>query len=184
MLTLLSDAATKRPLLCVIDDAQWVDAGSAAVLSFVARRLLADPVGMLFAIRETAEPHPSLQVLPALRVTGLPEQDAYELLAAAVARPVHPDVAARIVAETEGNPLAIVEAAAGRLPSNCAGTYRCLNRCPSVTGSKTCSHGASGTYPRHAVAAPAGGRRAAGRRRSAVAGGLRAGHPGVRGGAG
>ena len=83
------------------------------VLSFVARRLLADPVGMLFAIRETAEPHPSLQALPALRVTGLPEQDAYELLAAAVARPVHPDVAARIVAETEGNPLAIVEAAAG-----------------------------------------------------------------------
>ena len=113
VLTLLSDAATKRPLLCVIDDAQWVDAESAAVLSFVARRLLADPVGMLFAIRETAEPHPSLQALPALRVTGLPEQDAYELLAAAVARPVHPDVAARIVAETEGNPLAIVEAAAG-----------------------------------------------------------------------
>ena len=90
-----------------------MDAESAEVLSFVARRLLADPVGMLFAIRETAQPHPSLQALPALRVTGLPEQDAYELLAAAVARPVHPDVAARIVAETEGNPLAIVEAAAG-----------------------------------------------------------------------
>ena len=67
-------------MLCVIDDAQWLDDESADVLSFVARRLLADRVGMLFALRETTEPDPRLQALPGLRLAGLPEQDAYELL--------------------------------------------------------------------------------------------------------
>ena len=87
VLTLLSDAAEARPVLCVIDDAQWLDDESADVLGFVARRLLADRVGMLFAIRETTEPDPRLQALPGLRLAGLPEQDAYELLATAVNGP-------------------------------------------------------------------------------------------------
>ncbi|MEK6438636.1 helix-turn-helix transcriptional regulator [Pseudonocardia sp. T1-2H] len=112
VLTLLSDAAGGRPVLCVIDDAQWLDDESADVLGFVARRLLADPVGMLFAIRETAEPDPRLQALPGLRLAGLPEPDAYELLATAVDRPIDAVVAERIVAGTGGNPLAIVEGAA------------------------------------------------------------------------
>ena len=72
VLTLLADAAEVRPVLCVIDDAQWLDDESADVLSFVARRLLADRVGMLFAIRETTEPDPRLQALPGLRLAGLP----------------------------------------------------------------------------------------------------------------
>ena len=88
VLTLLADAAEVRPVLCVIDDAQWLDDESADVLGFVARRLLADRVGMLFAIRETTEPDPRLQALPGLRLAGLPEQDAYELLET-VDQPTH-----------------------------------------------------------------------------------------------
>ena len=76
VLTLLADAAEVRPVLCVVDDAQWLDEESADVLSFVARRLLADRVGMLFAVRETTEPDPRLQALPGLRIAGLPAQDA------------------------------------------------------------------------------------------------------------
>ena len=90
VLTLLSDAAEARPVLCVIDDAQWLDEESADTLSFVARRLLADRVGMLFAIRETAEPDPRLQALPGLRIAGLPEPDAYELLEASTSWPSTP----------------------------------------------------------------------------------------------
>ena len=93
-LTLLADAAEVRPVLCVVDDAQWLDDESADVLSFVARRLLADRVGMLFAMRETAEPDPRLQALPGLRIAGLPEQDAYELLKTSISRPVDAAVAA------------------------------------------------------------------------------------------
>src|SRR4051812_1037993 len=88
VLTLLSDTAQDRPVLCVIDDAQWLDDESADVLGIVARRLLADRVGMLFAIRETTEPDPHLQALPGLQLTGLPEPDAYELLATAAGRPI------------------------------------------------------------------------------------------------
>jgi DNA-binding CsgD family transcriptional regulator len=112
VLTLLADAARRRRVLCVIDDAQWLDDESADVLSFVARRLLADRVGMLFAMRETTGPDSRLQALPSLRLAGLSEPDAYELLATAAGRPIETAVAERIVAGTGGNPLAIVETAA------------------------------------------------------------------------
>jgi DNA-binding CsgD family transcriptional regulator len=107
--------------LCMIDDAQWLDDESADVLGFVARRLLADRVGMLFAIRETTEPDPRLQALPGLRLAGLPEQDAYELLASVVNGPIDAEAAERIVAGTGGNPLAIVEAAAELTPEELRG---------------------------------------------------------------
>jgi hypothetical protein len=77
-LTLFADAADARPVLCLVDGAQWLDDESADVLTFVARRLLADGVGMVVALRETTEPNPRLQALPGLRVAGLPEPDAYE----------------------------------------------------------------------------------------------------------
>ncbi|WP_222266238.1 helix-turn-helix transcriptional regulator [Modestobacter marinus] len=111
VLTLLSDAAEERPVLCVIDDAQWLDEESADILSFAARRLLADRVGMVFAIRETTEPSARLQALPSLRITGLPAPDAHELLKTSTGRPIDARVAERVVAETGGNPLAIVESA-------------------------------------------------------------------------
>jgi DNA-binding CsgD family transcriptional regulator len=111
VLTLLADAAEVRPVVCVIDDAQWLDEESADVLSFVARRLLAERIGMLFAVRETTEPDARLQGLPDLQVAGLPKPEAYELLKMSISGPIDAAVAERIVAETEGNPLALVEAA-------------------------------------------------------------------------
>jgi DNA-binding CsgD family transcriptional regulator len=121
VLTLLSDAAETRPVLCVIDDAQWLDEESADLLSFVARRLLADRVGLLFGLRETSDAEPRLQALPDLRISGLPEQAAHELLQTSNSQPIDPLVAARIVAETGGNPLAVVEAARELTPDQLGG---------------------------------------------------------------
>jgi DNA-binding CsgD family transcriptional regulator len=121
VLTLLSDAAKTRPVLCVIDDAQWLDEESADLLSFVARRLLADRVGLLFAVRETADAKPRLQALPDLRISGLPEQAAYELLKTSISQPIDSPVAARIVTETGGNPLAILETARELTPEQLDG---------------------------------------------------------------
>ena len=120
VLPLLADAAEARPVLCLVDDAQWLDEESADILGFVARRLLADGVGMVFALRETTEPDPRLQALPGLRVAGLPEPDAYELLQTSISRPIDVGVAARIVVETGGNPLA-VEAARELAPEQLGG---------------------------------------------------------------
>jgi DNA-binding CsgD family transcriptional regulator len=111
VLTLLSDAAEARPVLCVIDDAQWLDDESAHVIGIVARRLLADRVGMLIAVRDTTDHDPRLQGLPTLRLSGLPEQHALELLATMVSPPPAPEVAHHIVVETCGNPLALLEVA-------------------------------------------------------------------------
>ena len=122
VLTLLSDVAETTPVLCVVDDAQWLDEESADLLSFVARRLLADRVGLLFGVRETAGDEPRLQALPSRRLPGLPEQAARELLKTSVSRPIDPHVANRIVAETEGNPLAVVEAAGELTPDQLGGT--------------------------------------------------------------
>jgi DNA-binding CsgD family transcriptional regulator len=121
VLTLLADTAEVRPLLCVIDDAQWLDEESADVLGFVARRLLADRVGMLFAIRETTEPDARLQALPGVEVAGLPEPDAYELLKMSISGPIDVAVAQRIIAETGGNPLALIEAARELSPEQLSG---------------------------------------------------------------
>ena len=101
-LTLITEAAVERPVLCVIDDAQWLDRASAAVLGFVARRLLADRVGMLFAIRD-GEPHAAgFEGLAERRIGGLSDKAAHELLDASVGRALHPRVARRIVAEGAG----------------------------------------------------------------------------------
>src|SRR6476661_6206309 len=100
VLTLLANVADARPVLCVVDDAQWLDDESADILNFVARRLLADRVGMLFAVRETTEPDSRLQALPGLQVAGLPKPDVYELLKTSISGPLDAAVAERVVAET------------------------------------------------------------------------------------
>jgi DNA-binding CsgD family transcriptional regulator len=105
-LSLLSEAAEQQPLLCVIDDAQWLDRASALVLAFVARRLLAEPVALVFATREPGE---EFRGLPELLVGGLGEGDARELLSSVIGGPLDERVRDRIVAETRGNPLALLE---------------------------------------------------------------------------
>jgi len=105
-LSLLSEVAEQQPLLCVIDDAQWLDRASAQALAFVARRLLAEPVALVFATREPGEEY---RGLPELLVGGLGEGDARELLSSVIGGPLDERVRDRIVAETRGNPLALLE---------------------------------------------------------------------------
>ena len=106
VLSLLSAAADKRPLLCVVDDAQWLDHASALTLAFVARRLVAEPVGIAFATRELGE---DLRQLAGLEVHGLHNGDARALLETAVRFILDERVRDRIIAETRGNPLALLE---------------------------------------------------------------------------
>ena len=99
VLSLFAEAADDRPLLCLVDDAQWLDHASALTLAFVARRLLAEPVGIVFAARE---PGDELQHLAELEVRGLHEEDARALLATAVVFQLDERVRDRVVAETQG----------------------------------------------------------------------------------
>ena len=119
-LSLLSDAAAGHPLLCVVDDAQWLDHASAQVLGFVARRLVAESVALVFAARV---PSDELAGLPELVVEGLGEPDARALLDAALTGPLDAQVRDRLVAETAGNPLALVELPRGLTPAELAGGF-------------------------------------------------------------
>src|SRR3954447_385764 len=101
VLSLLADAAEEQPLLCVVDDAHWLDRVSAQTLAFVARRLLAERVGLVFALREPDEQH-ALDGLPELVIDGLAEQDASALLASAIPGPIDARVRRRILDETRG----------------------------------------------------------------------------------
>jgi DNA-binding CsgD family transcriptional regulator len=105
-LGLLSEVAEQQPLLCVVDDAQWLDRASAQALAFVARRLLAEPVALVFA---THEPGEEFRGLPELLVGGLRDDAARELLSSVLTGPLDERVRDRIVAETRGNPLALLE---------------------------------------------------------------------------
>ena len=120
VLNLLSDAAEEQPLICLVDDEQWLDRASAQVLAFVARRLGADSVGLVFGARV---PSSESAALPRLMVEGLHQQDARALLGAALAWPLDARVRDQIVAETRGNPLALLEVALGVSPSKVAGGF-------------------------------------------------------------
>jgi DNA-binding CsgD family transcriptional regulator len=121
-LSLLSVVADERPLVCIVDDAQWLDAASAQALAFVARRLGAESAGLIFAVREPrGERH--LEGLPELTLGGLDDRDAHELLATVVTGPLDERVRDRIVAETRGNPLALLELPRGRTPAELAGGF-------------------------------------------------------------
>ena len=120
VLSLFSEAADGRPLLCVIDDAQWLDQASALTLAFVSRRLLAEPVGLVFAARE---PGKELQHVSELEVRGLRNGDARALLASAALFGLDERVRDRIVAETHGNPLALLELPRGLTATQLAGGF-------------------------------------------------------------
>ena len=108
VLSLLSDAAASHPLVCLVDDVQWLDRSSAQVLAFVARRLAAESVVLLFAEREPSRLD-ELAGLPALRVGGLRDASARNLLTSVITAPVDERVRTRILAEARGNPLALLE---------------------------------------------------------------------------
>ena len=120
VLSLLSEAADERPILCLVDDAQWLDRASALTLAFVARRLLAERVGVVFAARE---PGAELAHLPELEVRGLLADDARALLGATVWLRLDDRVRDRIVAETHGNPLALLELPRGLTARQLAGGF-------------------------------------------------------------
>ena len=120
VLSLLSEVAEERPLVCVVDDAQWLDRVSAQTLGFVARRLLAESVLVLFAARESGE---ELRGLPELEVRGLHDEDARELLDSVIRGPLDERVRERIVAETRGNPLALLELSSGLSSAQLAGGF-------------------------------------------------------------
>jgi DNA-binding CsgD family transcriptional regulator len=119
VLGLLSEVAGERPVLCVADDAQWLDRASAQVLAFVARRLGAEPVGLVFGTRAGGE----LGGLPELVVGGLAEADARALLDSVLPGPVDARVRDEIVAETGGNPLALLELPRGLSVAELAGGF-------------------------------------------------------------
>lgn len=122
VLSLVSEAAESQPLVCLLDDAQWLDRVSAQVLGFVARRLHAESVVIVFARREGVE-MPELQGIPELAVSPLGEPDARTIIASAMPGPLDESVRDRIVAEAGGNPLALMELPRAWTPSALAGGF-------------------------------------------------------------
>ena len=120
VLNLVSDVASDGPLLCLVDDEQWLDRASAHVLAFVARRLGAESVGLVFAARE---PSDAVAGLPALVVRGLRGGDARALLDSVMVARLDPRVRDQIVAETRGNPLALLEVQRGLTADELAGGF-------------------------------------------------------------
>ena len=120
VLSLLAGVAGERPLICLIDDEQWLDQASAQALGFTARRLAADPVGLVFAARD---PSADLAGLPELEVDGLHDDDARVLLDSALSARLDPRVRDLIIAETRGNPLALLELPRGLTPAELAGGF-------------------------------------------------------------
>jgi DNA-binding CsgD family transcriptional regulator/tetratricopeptide (TPR) repeat protein len=123
VLGLLSETAGERPLICMVDDQQWLDRASAQALGFAARRLAADPVGLVFAARV---PGKDVAGLPELVVGGLAEDDARELLESVLTGltgPLDARVRDRIIADTHGNPLALLELPRGLTPAQLTGGF-------------------------------------------------------------
>jgi DNA-binding CsgD family transcriptional regulator len=122
VLGLLAEAATERALVCVIDDAQWLDRASAQALAFAARRLVAESVALVFAAHDVDQ-IPELAGLAELRVHGLPEAQARALLESVLPGRIDERVLNRIVAETQGNPLALLELPKGLSAPELAGDF-------------------------------------------------------------
>jgi DNA-binding NarL/FixJ family response regulator len=121
VLSLLADVAEEDPLVCIVDDAHWLDRVSAKILAFVARRLLAEQVALVFAVREGSAHE--FGDFHELELRGLSHQDARALLDSVLTGPVDEQVLERIVEETEGNPLALLELTRGQAPTELAGGF-------------------------------------------------------------
>ena len=176
VLSLLSDVAEEHPLICVVDDAQWLDRASAQALAFVTRRLVAESVAVVFAVRESGNEQ-DLTGLPELHIRGLADPDARALLESVITGPIDERVRDRIVAETRGNPLALLELPHGLTPGQLAGGFG-LPDAPAAVGADRgelppAARGAAGRHP-HVVAGRGG--RAGRRPGAAVAGGRAARH--------
>jgi DNA-binding CsgD family transcriptional regulator len=130
VLSLFSEAAEAQPLVCLVDDAQWLDRASAQTLVFVGRRLLAESVALVFATRNPGEELAGFQQLV---VEGLRDGDARALLASALGVPMDERVRERVVAETRGNPLALLELPRGLTPAELAGGFGLLDA-PGLSG--------------------------------------------------
>ena len=120
LLNLLSELSAQRPILCVVDDTQWLDVASAQAISFAARHVSKDAVAFLFGARRLTE---EVRGLPALTIAGLGDGDARELLATVLPDRLDDRVVDRLVAETRGNPLALLEMPRGLTPSQLAGGF-------------------------------------------------------------
>src|SRR5690349_1047243 len=122
VLNLLADAADEQPLVCIVDDAQWLDRVSVQTLAFVARRLLAERVGLVFALRESGDDH-ELKGLPELTIEGLADGDARRLLDTTIPGSLDARVRDRILGEAGGNPLALLELPRERSATAVAGGF-------------------------------------------------------------
>jgi DNA-binding CsgD family transcriptional regulator len=131
-LSLLAEVAAERPLVCFVDDAQWLDAASRQVLGFVARRLLAESLALVFAVRDPTDER-ELVGLPELRLRGLSDKDARDLLATVIPGRLDERVRDLLIAETSGNPLAIVELPRGLAANQLPGVFG-LARAHALSG--------------------------------------------------
>jgi DNA-binding CsgD family transcriptional regulator len=129
VLSLMSSVSEDQPVIFLVDDAQWLDDASVRALAFVARRLDAERVGLVFALRELSS-NPELSHLPEMRVVGLSDADAQALLESVMAGPLDEGVLHRFVSETRGNPLALIELSRGLTPAELAGGLGLLGSTP------------------------------------------------------
>jgi DNA-binding CsgD family transcriptional regulator len=120
VLGMFSDAAEEKPLMCLVDDLQWLDQASAHILAFVARRLVAESVGLVVATRV---PSPDMRMLPTLEVKGLKDADAHALLDTVLTAPLDEQIRDRFIGETRGNPLALLELPRGLTAREIAGGF-------------------------------------------------------------
>jgi DNA-binding CsgD family transcriptional regulator len=148
VLSLLADVAEDQPLACLVDDAQWLDQSSVQALAFVARRLLAEPVALIFAAREPSD-EDELAGLPDLTVSRLGDRDARALLTSAVHGRLDPQVRDRIVAETGGNPLALLQLPRGLGPGDLAGGFWLPGTRPLASRIEHSFHRQFQALPRH-----------------------------------
>jgi DNA-binding CsgD family transcriptional regulator len=149
VLGLLAEAAEEQPLMCAVDDARWLDSASARILAFVARRLVAEKIALVFATRERGE---TLSGLPELHLAPLERRHARALLESVLPAPLDERVLERIVAETRGNPLALLELPRGLSPTQLAGGFGLPTTAPL-------SVGIEGRYTRRLARLPSDARR-------------------------